>query len=52
MWSDDPPDDDFTSLLETVFTDVEAQTIWFDNPLTRGRSAATIYVASRPQTTR
>jgi len=49
MWSDDPPDDDFTSLLEAVFTDVEAQQIWFDNPLTRGRSAATIYIATRPQ---
>ena len=48
MWSDDPPDDDFTSALETVFTDVEAQQVWFDNPLTRGRSAATIYLATRP----
>ena len=49
MWSDDPPDDDFTSILESVFTDVEAQQIWFDNPLTRDRSAATIYLATRPQ---
>ena len=47
MWSDDPPDDEFSSVLETVFTDVEAQQIWFDNPLTRGRSAATIYLATR-----
>ena len=47
MWSDDPPDDDFTALLESVFTDVEAQSVWFDNPLTRGRSAATIYLATR-----
>ena len=47
MWSDDPPDDDFTALLETVFIDVEALQIWFDNPLTRDRSAATIYVATR-----
>lgn len=52
MWSDDPPDDDFTALLEAVFTDVEARTVWFDNPLTRGRSAATIYLATRPHTTR
>ncbi|EFG77212.1 hypothetical protein HMPREF0591_2914 [Mycobacterium parascrofulaceum ATCC BAA-614] len=48
MWSDDAPVDEFTCLLETVFTDVEAQRIWFDNPLTRGRSAATIYLATRP----
>lgn len=47
MWSDDPPDDDFTALLAAVFTDVEAKTVWFDNPITRGRSAATIYLASR-----
>jgi spermidine synthase len=47
MWSDDAPDDDFSSVLETVFTNVEAQQIWFDNPLTRGRSAATIYLATR-----
>ena len=47
MWSDDPPDDDFTALLGTVFTDVEAQLIWFDNPLTRGESAATIYLGTR-----
>ncbi|OCB45683.1 spermidine synthase [Mycobacterium malmoense] len=48
MWSDDAPDDEFTCLLESVFTDVETQRIWFDNPLTRGRSAATIYLATRP----
>ena len=48
MWSDDPPDDDFTEVLDSVFTDVEAESVWFDNPLTRGRSAATIYLANRP----
>ncbi len=47
MWSDDPPDDDFVSLLESVFTDVAAESVWFDNPITRGRSAATIYLATR-----
>ena len=47
MWSDDPPDDDVTMMLESVFIDVEAQSVWFDNPLTRGRSAATIYLATR-----
>lgn len=48
MWSDDPPDDDFTELLKSVFTDVEAEQIWFDNPITRGKSAATIYLGTRP----
>jgi spermidine synthase len=47
LWSDDPPDDDFTALLGTVFTDVEAQKVWFDNPITRGTSAATIYLGTR-----
>ena len=47
LWSDDPPDDEFTALLETVFTDVEATQVWFDNPITRGKSAATIYLGTR-----
>lgn len=47
MWSDDPPDVDFVALLEKVFTDVQARAVWFDNPLTRGRSAATIYIGTR-----
>lgn len=48
MWSDDPPDDDFIALLASVFTDVDAESVWFDNPITRGRSAATIYLATKP----
>ena len=48
MWSDDPPDEEFTALLGTVFTDVAAQQVWFDNPLTRGKSAATVYLGTRP----
>jgi len=31
-----------------VFTDVEATGVWFDNPLTRGESAATIYLGTLP----
>ncbi|MDZ7885491.1 MAG: spermidine synthase [Mycobacterium sp.] len=48
MWSDDTPDDTFCSALESVFTDVDARQIWFDNPLTHGQSSATIYLATRP----
>nr|MCH9734283.1 spermidine synthase [Actinomycetes bacterium] len=48
MWSDDAPDEGFTAVLESVFTDVEARAVWFDNALTGGRSRATIYLASRP----
>lgn len=47
MWSDDAPDREFGSVLESVFTDVAAQQIWFDNPITRGRSAATVYLGTR-----
>ena len=51
LWSDDAPDDAFCSVLEAVFTDVDAQQIWFDNPLTRGRSANTVDLATRlPET--
>lgn len=46
MWSDDEPDEAFLALLEGVFVDVEAPQVWFDNPLTGGRSAATIYLAT------
>lgn len=31
MWSDDPPDEDFTAVLASVFTDVAAESVWFDN---------------------
>lgn len=48
MWSDDPPDREFTAVLEGVFEEVEARRIWFDNPFTGGRSSNTVYVATRP----
>lgn len=48
LWSDDAPDDQFLSTLGTVFTDVEAEQVPFDNPLTRGQSTNTIYLATRP----
>ncbi|MFI1235492.1 spermidine synthase [Nocardia salmonicida] len=47
MWSDDAPDVEFCATLESAFIDVEAQPIVFDNPLTRGQSGATIYLATR-----
>jgi len=47
MWSDDEPDEDFTAVLESVFSDVEVQRVWFDNPLTGGRSANTVYLGTR-----
>lgn len=47
MWSDEGPDADFTALLEAIFTDVRAEVVAFDNPLTGGASTCTIYVCRR-----
>ncbi len=46
LWSDDPPDDDFIGLLQAEFVSVEAQVVSFDNFLTGGTSANTVYVAT------
>jgi len=45
MWSDDPPDTAFISILESVFVAVAAHVVKFANPLTGGVSANTVYVA-------
>lgn len=45
LWSDDPPDLGFEAVLGEVLEDVEAHVVDFPNPLTRGRSACTVYVA-------
>ncbi|MEO5651624.1 MAG: spermidine synthase [Marmoricola sp.] len=46
LWSDDPPDEDFLAALTTVFREATAQVVTFANPLTRGESTATVYVAA------
>ncbi|GAA2519329.1 spermidine synthase [Winogradskya humida] len=46
LWSDDPPDDDFTAVLGEVFPAWQAHVVAFPNPLTGGESANTVYVAS------
>ncbi len=45
LWSDDPPDDEFLAVLREVFADVAAHVVEFANPLTRGTSSNTVYVA-------
>jgi spermidine synthase len=45
LWSDDPPDEAFMADLERVFSSARAQVVRFDNPLTSGVSANTVYVA-------
>ena len=45
LWSDDPPDEPFLSVLRGVFADAEAQIVSFYNPLLERDSASTVYVA-------
>jgi spermidine synthase len=45
LWSDDPPDDDFTAALSEVFTEVKSHVVCFHNPLLERDSASTVYVA-------
>ncbi len=47
MWSDEPPDAEFVQLLETVFSDVRAETVTFPNPLLDRDSASTVYLARK-----
>lgn len=47
LWSNDPPDHDFTSVLHAVFGDVRAEVVSFDNPLQNRRAANTIYLGRR-----
>jgi hypothetical protein len=45
LWSDDPPDEEFISVLADVFGSPVAHVVPFDNPLTGGTSSNTVYVA-------
>ncbi len=45
LWSDDPPDADFSAVLAEVFAGCQAQVVTFANPHTGGESANTVYVA-------
>jgi spermidine synthase len=46
LWSDDPPAEAFVHLLAEVFPTAGAEIVAFDNPLTGGSSANTVYVAT------
>jgi spermidine synthase len=48
LWSNDPPDEDFTGALAAVFATAGAHVVSFDNPLQHRRSSNTIYLAGRP----
>ena len=46
LWSDDPPDEEFLEVLSRVFSAARAELVTFPNPLTRGESSNTVYVAT------
>lgn len=45
MWSNDPSDCEFISLLESVFATVYSQVVTFPNPYTNRESSNTLYLA-------
>jgi spermidine synthase len=45
LWSDDPPEPEFTAVLADVWAHTEGHLIPFDNPLTGGVSTNSVYVA-------
>ena len=47
LWSNDPPDEAFSSLLNEVFVSAEFHLVTFPNPYTGGQSSNTIYLAYR-----
>ena len=47
LWSDDPPDEEFLSMLDSAFATARAHIVTFPNPLTEAQSASTVYVTTR-----
>jgi hypothetical protein len=47
LWSNDPPDEEFGSVLAEIFVESAAHVVDFDNPLQGGSAANTVYVARR-----
>jgi len=45
LWSNDPPDEAFTRILNEVFSSAKSQRVTFPNPYTEGESSSTIYLA-------
>ena len=45
LWSNDPPETEFTNLLESVFASTESHIVCFPNPYTGGESNNTVYLA-------
>ncbi|RKZ43158.1 MAG: spermidine synthase [Gammaproteobacteria bacterium] len=47
LWSNDPPEKEFTNLLESVFESTESHIVSFPNPYTGGQSTNTVYIAHK-----
>jgi spermidine synthase len=47
LWSNDPPDDEFTRLLDSVFQSSESHIVTFPNPYTGDESSNTVYLARK-----
>jgi spermidine synthase len=47
LWSNDPPDDQFTELLDTVFESSQAHIVNFSNPYSGAQSSNTVYLARK-----
>lgn len=49
LWSDDPADEDFVALLNSVFSSSSTHRVAFENPYTGGESTNTVYLARKSQ---
>ena len=47
LWSNDPPDKEFTRLLDTIFQSSESHIVSFPNPYSSGESSNTVYLAHK-----
>lgn len=47
LWSDDPVDEEFMLLLDSVFAVAESHIVNFPNPYTGGESSNTVYLAQK-----
>ena len=46
LWSNDPPNEAFQTLLDSIFDTTETHDVTFANPYTNGESSNTVYVAA------
>jgi spermidine synthase len=49
LWSDEPPEPEVVRRMGEVFERADAHVVAFPNPLTRGESTNTVYLAVRPR---